>query len=306
MKTFAEHLHELKNRFFICLAFMGIGSLIGFLTHKKIELFLQKPLNQTLYYSDPAGGLSFVMQIALMVGAMLAMPMLMFQLVQFLRPAMKPLKTRMILACISCSLLLIVLAVVYAYTISMPAALHFLTNFNSENVKALISVSDYVRFLFAYILGTVAAFQIPLILFFMNKIKRFPPGSLLKLQRPAIIGAIIFSGVITPTVDPMNQMMVAVPIISLFELGSIAVFISNRKHKPVPKFEIKMPAQFIPITVPMDEPVAEVIPVNRPVTTPSPAPVFRDIQPILQPVRAASRHSVRPRPIMDVFAPAHA
>ena len=242
MKTFAEHLHELKIRLMACLLVLSIGSGIGFMIHKPIEGFLQKPLGQTLYYSNPAGGLSFVMQISLCIGVLFTLPLLLFQLVQFARPAIKPLKTRSILVILISSLVLVVLAIIYAYVVSLPAALQFLTTFNSSNVKALISVSDYVKFLFAYVAGTVIAFQLPLILFFANKIRRFPPGTILRYQRPAIVGSIIFAGVITPTVDPINQMLVAMPIIVLFEIGAIAVLITNKKHKPAATFEIKMPA----------------------------------------------------------------
>lgn len=303
MKTFGQHLQELKVRLLVYLAVLGVGSVAGFMIHKPVEALLQKPLNQTLYYSNPAGGLSFVMQIALGVGILLSLPVLLFQLMQFVRPAIKPLKTRFVAIVLACSLLLTALAVVYAYMVSMPAALHFLTTFNSEGVKALISVTDYLHFLFAYLLGTVIAFQLPLILFFANKIRRFPPGSLLKLQRPAVVGAIIFAGIITPTIDPINQLLVAVPIILLFEVGAIAVVVTNRVTKPTVVFEIKRPAQYVPL-------------VSDGITTQMPARkrVAIDIMTATRPVPAATTpNSVRPvvtarptrgRVIMDIMGPA--
>lgn len=268
MKTFAEHLQELKGRIIIVAAALGLGSILGFMIHKPVEQILQKPLNETLYYSNPAGGLSFVMQIAIGVGVIVALPVIFFELMQFFRPAIKPLKSRHLIAIVVCALALTALGIAYAYFISLPSALHFLVTFNSKDVQALISVNDYMQFLTSYMLGTIVAFQIPLILFFANKIRRFPPGTLLKMQRPAIVGTIIFSGVITPTVDPINQMVVAVPIMMLFEIGAFTVFISNRRHKPLPKFEVKMPEEFIPITIPLES-KPEVIPA---VTT-KPVPV---------------------------------
>lgn len=291
MKTFAEHLQELKVRLMVCLAVLGAGSLVGFLIHKPVEAILQKPLGQTLYYSNPAGGLGFVMQISLCVGILLALPLLMFQLMQFSRPAIKPIKSRMIALVIASSFVLTILGVVYAYVVSLPAALHFLTTFNSDGIKALISVNDYLKFLFAYILGTVLAFQLPLILFFANKIRRFPPGSLLRLQRPAIVGAIIFAGVVTPTVDPINQMLVALPIIALFEIGAFAVVVSNKVNKPVPSFEIKMPEQLVRITP------SQVSPVNRPLKPAVVSPV------VVSPVQIAQPKTSRRPVIMDILSP---
>ncbi len=294
MKTFAEHLHELKIRLMGCLLVLGLGSTLGFMIHKPVEAFLQKPLGQTLYYSNPAGGLSFVMQISLCIGVLFTLPLLLFQLVQFARPAIKPLKTRSVLLVLLTSLLLIVLAIIYAYVVSMPTALQFLTTFNSNNVKALISVSDYVKFLFAYVSGTVIAFQLPLIIFFANKIRRFPPGTLLKYQRPAIVGSIIFAGIITPTVDPINQMMVALPIIVLFEVGALAVMIANKKQKPVATFEIKMPATLTlyeapPLTL---QPVAPAL-ISKPVRTTA------HVMP--QSLNAELQAEARPRMFMDIM-----
>ncbi len=311
MKTFAEHLQELKIRAAICMAVVGVGSLVGFLIHKPVEQILQRPLNQTLYYSNPAGGLSFVMQIALGVGVLLALPVLLYQIIQFTRPAVKPVSTRNIIILIICSLILSVCGVAYAYFISLPAALHFLVTFNSDNVKALISVSDYVKFLFAYILGTVVAFQLPLALFFANKIRRFPPGAILNMQRPAIVGAIIFAGVVTPTVDPINQMLVALPVIALFQIGAFAVWVHNRVNKPLPRFEIKVAQNPVQIVVPLEE-ATPVVAAGLATSQIVDQQVAKT--PVAVPVRVATEEdSPKPvRPVMtprrmgvDVFVPAH-
>ncbi len=301
MKTFAEHLNELKIRAAICLAVVGVGSLLGFLIHKPVEQILQRPLNQTLYYSNPAGGLSFVMQIALGVGVLLALPVLLHQIIQFTRPAVKPVSTRNVVILITCSLVLTALGVAYAYTISLPAALHFLVTFNSDNVKALISVNDYVKFLFAYILGTVVAFQLPLALFFANKIRRFPPGAILNMQRPAIVGAIIFAGVVTPTVDPINQMLVALPIIALFQIGAFAVWVHNSVNKPLPKFEINVVKNAIPIVIPLEDVAMSTARGLDHAIGPTAVPV-RQVREVIE----VQSRPVAPRRMgVDVFVPAH-
>lgn len=228
--TVKAHLVELKRRLITCAVIWIVGCGIGFSFHKEIEHILSKPLNQTLYYSSPGGGLSFVMQIVIWVGFLFALPCVMYNAVQYLRPAVREVKTRTTVLFIIISLLLSVLAIVYSYVISLPAALAFLTTFNSDQVKALISVGDYTKFLFAYLLGSIITFQIPLILIFTNKIRRFPPGGLTKTQRPMILGAVVAAGIITPTVDPVNQLMIALPIILLYEIGVLVVWRTNRQY----------------------------------------------------------------------------
>jgi sec-independent protein translocase protein TatC len=229
--TFKDHLNELKRRSFLVFASFLVGSGIGFLLHKQIEELLQKPLGQTLYYSTPAGGLSFVMQIALGVGFVLTLPLLLYQILQFIRPSLKPVRTRSIILIVLIAILLSIAAIIYVYYISLPASLNFLVSFNSDSVQALINVNDYLRFLLAYIGGAIIAFQLPLFLLFMNKIRRFPPGGLTKMQGPVIIGAIVVAGILTPTVDPINQMLLAGPIILLFEVGVVTIWALNGRAR---------------------------------------------------------------------------
>jgi Sec-independent protein secretion pathway component TatC len=76
------------------------------------------------------------------------------------------------------------LGIVYAYLISLPSALHFLLDLGGSDVRALITTNEYISFLSAYLLGTAAIFQLPVILFFIDHIRPIPPGTLKKAQKP--------------------------------------------------------------------------------------------------------------------------
>lgn len=230
-KAAGEHLKELKTRVLITLFVFIVGSVLGFAFHNSIEAIIQKPLGQTLYFSSPGGGLSFALQISMGVGLIAALPFALWHTAQFIKPAVKNFKTKSLVLFTASSIVLSVLAILYTYFISMPAALVFLVGFNSDSLQALIDVSDYMSFIFAYFIGTIIAFQFPLILLFINKIHRLPPGSLLKLQRPVILGIFIVAAVITPTVDPINHLLMAGPMMVLFELGVMLVWAINRKHR---------------------------------------------------------------------------
>lgn len=228
-QTFADHLSELRRRVLYVALNLSIGMFVGFLLHKQIEAIIQRPLGQTLYYSSPSGGLAFVMQIAFGFGLIVSLPLIIYQTMQFIRPSLKPVKTRLIVGMVACSMVLSAVAAVYVYFLSLPAALTFLTSFNSSSVQALISVSDYMKFISAYVIGAMIAFQLPLFLYFANKIRRFPPGGISGKQRHVILGAVIAAGVITPTIDPINQFLLAAPIILLFEAGALIVWRGNKR-----------------------------------------------------------------------------
>src|SRR3989344_1504250 len=231
--TVADHIKELKKRVLMVLYTFFVFSVIGFSIHTPIEHILQKPLGQTLYYSNPAGGLSFVVQVSLGFGLLAVLPLAVYQVLQFIRPTFKPVRTRIILTFTIISVFLTISALLYSYFISLPSALKFLVNFNNDTLKALINVNDYMRFILAYMAGAIIAFQLPLILYFANKIKRFPPGGISKTQRPVVAAIVIASGIITPTIDPINQLLLAVPMLILFEIGALTVMLVNRKYSRV-------------------------------------------------------------------------
>ena len=225
-----QYLHELRRLFIVCTGALVVFSTVGYSLHAQIISIIRRPLAQKLFYSNPAGGFTFVLQISMYFGIVLSMPIVMYQVIKFLRPAMKKVNLKLIITTIISSILLSIIGAVYAYKLSLPAALKFLTNYNSQGVEALINVNDYSKFFFAYIFGSIITFQLPLLLIFSNKVRRFPPGSLNKSQKPMIIGAIVVAGVITPTADPINQLLVAMPILFLYELGVVIIWRTNRKH----------------------------------------------------------------------------
>ena len=233
--TLADHLTELKYRTFTVLGFFMTASVLGWSLHEPLTKILQKPLGETLYYTSPAGGLGFILQVSLSFGFIITLPILIFQVAQFIRPTINEIKTRAIVWFTIFALILSVLGLAYAYFVSLPAALKFLVGFNSDALRPLIGAKDYMQFIAAYAIGAIITFQLPLIFWFANKVRRFPPGGLTRTQRPVIAGIIVVSGIITPTIDPINQMAIALPMLLLFELGVSAVAIRNLK-KPSPSF----------------------------------------------------------------------
>ena len=221
IKTIREHLMELRTRLFWVALVFGVGAAIGFAGNQSITNWLVKPLGQSLYFSTPSGGLDFIFSISCIVGLLVALPIIIYQIVEFIRPAhsglqsLKPL--RIVLLSTSCA----ALGVSYAYFIGIPAALHFLINFAGDDVKPLLNATSYMNFIITYLAGAALVFQIPLLVAIRNKISPLKPGGLSKLQRPVILGAVIGAGIITPTPDPVNQMMLAFPLIILFQCTAL-------------------------------------------------------------------------------------
>jgi len=112
----------------------------------------------------------------------------------------------------------------------LPAALNFLMHqFTNKQITALLTVDEYMSFVTVYLVGSALLFQIPLVLLFVNHIKPLGPRTMLKSERYVIVFAFIAAAIITPTPDIFNQMIIAGPIIAVYQLGFFLVWMHNRK-----------------------------------------------------------------------------
>lgn len=280
--TFADHIHELRKRLMWSLLFVAIGAGVGYALHDAILSILQQPLNEKLYYTTPTGAFSFIIKICCVFGFIVALPVLVYHAFAFFEPLVSLKTRRSFVGHVFLSVLLAVAGITFAYFISLPAALHFLVNFGSDggNIQALITANEYFNFVLAYIAGFAALFQLPLIISFINRVKPLKPSQLIGGTRYVILGSFIISAVITPTPDPLNQALMAGPIIALYFVSVLVVAVANsirrRRYKPiVPDMPTAGIEALLSDTSP--EPVASpvVSPQQRPVQAASAAPLSR-------------------------------
>ncbi|MCA9331953.1 twin-arginine translocase subunit TatC [Candidatus Saccharibacteria bacterium] len=238
--TFAEHIRELRKRLMWSLLFVAIGAAVGYLLNDHIVWLLQQPLGERLYYTTPTGAFSFIIKVCCVFGFIVSLPVVTYQAFSFFEPLIPTKTRRLLLWYVVVSVLLAVTGISFAYFISLPAALHFLVNFGNSagDIQAMITAEEYFNFVLAYIAGFAALFQLPLIIIFINKIKPLKPSQLLGGTRYVILASFIVSAIITPTPDPMNQALMAGPIIALYFISVLVIAIRNvaarkgRKDKP--------------------------------------------------------------------------
>ena len=123
-----------------------------------------------------------------------------------------------------------IIGVLFAYFVSLPGALHFLTGMELKNIQAMLTVDSYLGFVMTYLIGAALLFQIPLLLTIINRFTPLKPSKLMKTQRYVIVAAFILAAIISPTPDILNQLLFAVPIIAMYELGVILVWLQNRSR----------------------------------------------------------------------------
>jgi sec-independent protein translocase protein TatC len=225
--TFYDHLIELRKRLFFCALVISVTSIIGYIFNQNIINFLIYPLHQSLYYTSPGGGFDITIKVSLLFGILVSTPLITYQLIRFIEPTLSKKSTKFLIISSFVSLILMIEGAMFAYYLSLPAALNFLNKFSSNEIKALISTKDYFNFILLYIGGFGILFQLPLIILAVNWVHKLNAKQLLKHIRYVILISFIIAAIITPTPDPINQTIMAVPIILLYLVSVFLVALVN-------------------------------------------------------------------------------
>jgi sec-independent protein translocase protein TatC len=233
-QTFHDHVAELRRRLLWIILAIGSSGIVGYLFRVPVIRFLQKPLGAPLYYTSPAGSFNFVIKIAYVIGIFIALPVIVYQLVRFIEPALPiRIKNKIIAKVITASFFLALLGAAFGFYIIIPTSLHFFMGYSTNVVKPLISATEYLTYVINVILTFALLFQIPLVVLFINYVRPIKPKDLLKYQKHIIVGAFILSVILPFTYDPVTQFVMAVPIVFLYYLSIVILIIANRRSRPL-------------------------------------------------------------------------
>lgn len=243
-KSFSDHIKELRKRaFLVALVFIVASSIAYNYRDILVELIMRPLGDEKLIYLTPGGGFNFIFQVTLYAGLIAAAPMLIYQLYGFIRPALPDRAQRSSIKVVVAAFVLMMCGVAFGYFVAVPSALNFLSTFAGADVAASLTADSYLGFFLAYIAGLAVLFQLPLLLLFFHWIHPMTPGKLLKSEKFVILFAFVASAIITPTPDVLNQSMIAVPLIAIYQLGVIIVLFGIAKDHRKQKKAVVVPAQ---------------------------------------------------------------
>lgn len=226
--TILGHLQELRTRAMWCAGALIVGIAVSFypLTREAID-FLAEPgrdqvENFNLVFTEPLEYWTSYFRVSLLLGITIAMPMFIYQLLAFVSPGLTSSERRWVYPIALGASFAFVAGAAFAYYIELPPALNFLVDEPSgisEDVQPLIKIQSYIDFVTRLILVTGLVFELPLVVMGLAKIGIVTSGKLLGWWRYAIIGAFVAAAIVTPSIDPVTQSLVAGPIIVLYFLG---------------------------------------------------------------------------------------
>ena len=222
-----DHVKELRRRLAICLIVLVVGGAIGYFFYQPILEWLKSPLSGNLYYTSPAGSFNFVIKVASMVGIALVVPVVIYQVIMFIHPALDRAfsKTR-IYGYTALSVVLAAVGAAFGFYLILPGALKFFGGFQVQGLSALISADSYLSFVTSVMITFMIVFQIPLLLVIIDHIKPIDPMKLLKAEKWVVLAGLLVSVFVPFAFDITTSLLIAAPIVVLYNL-SIALIVSR-------------------------------------------------------------------------------
>ncbi len=230
--TFFGHLEELRRRILTALAAVGVAAVGGYFISERLLDFLTRPLgasSRPLYFFSPQEAFLVRLKIALFFGLVAASPVVIAQAWLFVSPALYGNERKAVAPLVVVTSVLFLTGIVFAYYLVMPVALQFLLGMQTGFLVPMISVTDYLSFLTAMLLAFGIAFNMPVFVMAFVVSGVWSARDLNRYQRHAVVLIFILAAVMTPGPDIASQLLLALPLVALFELSVLAAVIFGKK-----------------------------------------------------------------------------
>jgi sec-independent protein translocase protein TatC len=230
--SFLDHLEEL--RWHIIKALIGLliaTAICAVYADLIVQDILMRPLREAGLKAQvltPYGIVLLYMQTVLICGLILSMPNTLFWLWRFVAPGLLPKERRYVSRIVFLTSLCFFGGVAFSYFVLLPVSLSFFASFGTRTIDLNIAIDHYIGFVLTLLLGAGLVFELPMISYFLTKIGFLTPEFMRHYRRHSIVVILILAALVTPTPDPLTQLLLAVPLLLLYE---ISIFVSKMAMK---------------------------------------------------------------------------
>ena len=225
--SFLDHLEEMRWRLIYATIGVVIGTIAAWIfIDQLVNFILLKPArdaNANLQNLKPFGQVFLFVQVAIVAGIVISVPNIFYQFWKFIVPALKKSEQKYIFSIVVFSSVCFLSGIVFAYYVLLPLALKFVTEFGATDIVNNFAINEYMTIIISLMLGSAIIFELPMLAFFLTKLGVLTPSFMRKYRRYALITILFFAAFLTPP-DPVSQLILAVPLVLLYE---ISIFISK-------------------------------------------------------------------------------
>ncbi len=230
--SFLEHLEEFRWRILYLIIGVVIGTILAwvFIDFLVDEILLvpAKTANISLQNLRPFGKIFLYFQVAIIGGFIISIPNVFYQIWKFISPALKSNEKKYVTSIVFFSSLCFLSGIVFAYFIMLPITLAFAGEFGTTAIENNFAIDEYFSIIISVMLAAGVIFELPMLSFFLSKIGILTPDFMRKFRRHSIVGILIVAAVLTPGTDPIAQILLAIPLVLLYE---ISIFVSKYSQK---------------------------------------------------------------------------
>jgi len=234
-QDFVSHLEELRRRLIVSiLAFFAVAIVAYFFSHQILD-FLIAPLRRhqdvDLFFHKPYEAFLTHLKVAALTGIVFSSPVFLTQLWLFIAPGLFDKEKKISIPLILISIVLFCAGALFAYTLVIPFGLHFLLSFQTESLKPLLGIGPYFSFLIGMILAFGVLFDFPVFLIGLIQLGVVSTATVARSRKVIILMIFIVAAILTPSPDPISQLLLAGPLLILFEVSLvISRFIERRRR----------------------------------------------------------------------------
>jgi len=221
-----EHLRELRSRLLKATVALAVTTLLTSYFAGDIIKFLIQPYGNRLQTLGPTENVITYFRVALLSGAALAMPVIVYQILGFVIPGLTRAERRWLYISVPFTTLLFVIGILFAWLVMVPSAVGFLANFRQDLFLNEWTANEYISFVVSIAFWIGVSFQTPLVTFILAKVGLVTPGFLARNWRFAVVVIAVLAAVITPTVDPFNMALLMLPLLGLYVLSIVLAMLA--------------------------------------------------------------------------------
>ncbi len=233
---FTEHLGELRDRLIRCFIAVGLGFVIAYYFKEKLFAVLTAPLisamgqgSKMIFTGLPEAFFTYL-KVSLLAGLIIALPVLFYEFWMFISPGLYRKERKFLIPVVLLSIIFFAIGASFGYFVVFPFGFKFFLGFSTESIKAMPSMKEYLGFASKMLLAFGLVFELPLVITFLSRMGIVSVDFLRKNRKYAILIIFTASAILTPP-DVATQIMMAGPLMILFEISIIGARIFQKKKE---------------------------------------------------------------------------